>query len=419
MEKIALETLDGYQFQQFVGRLFDKLGFVNIEVGPPTADAGIDISMEQEGVLGTIKYAVECKHHPENAIGRPTVQKLHSAVIHSPISIKGLIVTSGHFSNQAIKYASEVGIELIDIDKLTELANKAGLVFQTDETVQAVNTFPLSERPQLVKKLFDFLQYELKGFSKDSTKISEISIYLIPTFMIEYYVGANFSTTVGRIHSINENGTLFVDGKTGNPINELLIQPIFGLKDKISRLDNNSLEGLVIKERGVFDSTNKDVEEKAKHILRVRFAKAVTYYGANRCKYTKKCTPKKSDVAIKNIKKVYVPILVFCFSILGRNYILATQEAPNKLAIVTKKIAKIEGTGFNQYPEVCMICSNRFIDLSKFVCNKCGIITCKNDSSKCKKCGKIICEDHTFMKRRFLRKSDRYCEECAKSEGII
>ena len=69
---------------------------------------------------------IECKHHPDGTIGRPTVQKLHSAVI-SAKAKKGFVVTTGHFSNGAIQYAANLGnlIELIDSGIIYDMASKA------------------------------------------------------------------------------------------------------------------------------------------------------------------------------------------------------------------------------------------------------------------------------------------------------
>lgn len=117
--------MDGYEFQEFVANLFKELGFKNIELGPPTADGGIDISMEQRTHIGSVKYTVECKHHPGSSVGRPVVQKLHSAVVHRPVLDKGIIITTGHFSSPAIKYAEEVGIELIGITKTEEISQES------------------------------------------------------------------------------------------------------------------------------------------------------------------------------------------------------------------------------------------------------------------------------------------------------
>lgn len=151
MKEISLDTMEGYQFQKFVANLFKNLRFSNVKIGPPTSDGGIDISMEQIMDIGTVHFIVECKHHPKSTIGRSVVQKLHSAVMHEPVIDKGIIVTSGHFSNQAIRYAEEVGIELIDMEKLKELARKAEMVIQIEPSLSIESCFPISEKSKIIK----------------------------------------------------------------------------------------------------------------------------------------------------------------------------------------------------------------------------------------------------------------------------
>ena len=166
MRQIPIETLDGYEFQKFVANLFKQLGFVNVELGPPTADGGIDISIEEKSTIGHMRFVVECKHHPEKAIGRPVVQKLHSAVMHTPTLDKGIIVTSGHFSSQAIRYAEEVGIELIDIEKLEELARKVGLSSASNKHEDDQGTGSVLQRGSLgeIISLFSLSHLEKVAF---------------------------------------------------------------------------------------------------------------------------------------------------------------------------------------------------------------------------------------------------------------
>jgi len=409
--------MDGYQFQKFVANLFKNLGFVNIKVGPPTADGGIDITMEQRTDLGSVNYTIECKHHPKSSIGRPVVQKLHSAVLYTPVLDKGIIVTSGHFSSQAIKYAEEVGIELIDIEKLTKLANKVGLSLKTEPFVPVENAFPLSNRTEIINKLLTFLQKDLTGFNRESIKIDDVSLSLISSFMVDYNIDASFSTSVGLIHSLNKTGTVFLDGKNGNPVTSIITNPILPLRDKVSRIDDRTIKEVRLQEKGVFDRSHKEIETKVKHFLRGVYTENVSYYGANNRRYTKTCTPKKNDILIKEIQRVYIPIWSFGFSILNSKYVLAAQETLGELNIVPEKIAHATGSGFTQYPDSCMICSKHLVQ-PKFVCSQCGIIICDDDSSECKLCGKVICKEHTISKRKYLIMSDKYCEQCAKTAGV-
>ena len=411
--------MDGYQFQQFVANLFKKLEFVNVEVGPPTADGGIDISMEQKTDIGSVQYIVECKHHPETSIGRPVVQKLHSAVMHTPVLDKGIIVTSGHFSSQAIKYAEEVGIQLVDLDKLKELARKVGLSIEVKSSLIIDNCFPISEKAKAINKLYSFLHEDLIGFNKDSVKVEDVGLKLLSSYMVDYAIDATFSTSVGIIHSINETSTIFLGGSSGEPIVPTITKSLLPLRYNILELNQENLEGVKIVEKGEFAKNHKEIKEKAKEILRRIYTETVSYYGANKVRYTKTCIPRKKDVTLASVKRVYLPVWSFGFSVLENKYIVVGTETPQKLNVLSSDLTTIpESSDTEIYPDECMICFKDMKD-EKYICNECGMIVCKKDSSMCKICEKIICKEHTISKRKFLVLSDKFCPQCAKSEGII
>lgn len=411
--------MDGYEFQRFVANLFEKLGFINVKVGPPAADGGIDVSMEQKTDIGSIRFIVECKHHPKSAIGRPVVQKLHSAVMHTPVLDKGIIVTSGRFSSQAIKYAEEVGIELIGIEKLKELGRKVEMPIEIKPSLSIENCFPISERTELVKKLSSFLQDNLIGFSKDFAKVEETGLRLLSSYMVDYSINATFSTSVGVIHSIDERSTIFLSGDKGEPIKPIITNPLLSQRYNISELDEENLKQVKLLGKGQFIKNHKEIKGIAVEGLRKLYTKTVSYYGANNVHYTKTCTPRKKDITLTDIKRVYIPLWNTIFSILKNKYAIIATENPHELNVLPSYMLHIpEASDFKPFPDSCMICSRDMKD-EKYVCNECGCITCHGDSFECKLCGKIICREHTIFKRKFLILHDKYCRQCAESEGII
>jgi len=411
--------MDGYEFQKFVANLFKKLGFANIRLGPQTADGGIDISMEQKTDIGSILYTVECKHHPKSSIGRPVVQKLHSACMHRPMLDKGIIVTTGRFSGPAIKYAEEVGIELIDIEKLKELAQKVGLSLKVKPSLSVDNCFPISDKDEVVNRLFSFLGSDLIGFNKDLVEIDGIGLKLHSSYMVDYSIDATFSTSVGMIHSINEESCLFLSGDSGNLINPIITNPFSPAINSISELTEDDLTGVELQEKGEFVKSHKEIKRTAIDLLRKLYTKNVSYYGANNVHYTKTCTPRKKDISITGTKRVYLPVWSFWFSLLQSKYLIVGTETQQEFNVFPSDIPVVpKSSDIKRYPSKCMMCSRELKD-EKYFCNECGIIICEKDISTCKICGKVICKEHTVSKRKFLILSDKYCPQCAKSEGIV
>lgn len=130
----VLDDLSGFEFEDVIEDVFRNLGYENVRQAERTADEGRDILME-EVVDGTRRaIVVECKH--TGTVGRPVVQKLHSAIATFGFDgpKRGMVVTTGRFTNPAIEYAQRLQrnddpypIELIDGEDLREIANEIGL----------------------------------------------------------------------------------------------------------------------------------------------------------------------------------------------------------------------------------------------------------------------------------------------------
>jgi len=113
-----------------IAKIMKKKGYLNINVTSKSRDQGRDIIMESpkgETIL------VECKH--QQFVGRPIIQKLQGAMNYDETQnpdkdVKGIIVTSGSFSQEAIEYNKKIGqeIELIDGKKLKNLCSELKVV---------------------------------------------------------------------------------------------------------------------------------------------------------------------------------------------------------------------------------------------------------------------------------------------------
>lgn len=105
-----LLAINPYQFESAIARLYQSLGFTAKQTRL-SGDGGWDVELtNSEGS----RYLVECKQfRPERAVGRPILQKLHSALI-TERAHGAFCVTTGTFSKHAKEFGQTHGIELVD-----------------------------------------------------------------------------------------------------------------------------------------------------------------------------------------------------------------------------------------------------------------------------------------------------------------
>lgn len=113
-----LRRMDPYEFEEYVRDLLITNGFKRAQCTSRSNDGGKDIIATDEA--GKLVF-VECKRHDENnRIGRPLIQKFHSALVDGKADY-GLFVTTSYFNKNAVKYARDKKIELIDARILCDM----------------------------------------------------------------------------------------------------------------------------------------------------------------------------------------------------------------------------------------------------------------------------------------------------------
>ena len=79
-------------------------------------DGGVDLVLRKDGR----KVLVQCKHWKKNKVGVKEVRELNG-VVAAKGAYSGILVTSGIFTTEALNFAGESPIELIDGDRLARL----------------------------------------------------------------------------------------------------------------------------------------------------------------------------------------------------------------------------------------------------------------------------------------------------------
>ena len=403
-ETVVLETLDGYEFEKLCAKIFQKLEYGTVEVMPLSGDAGRDLLIHtREGLV-----VVECKHQPHTSIGRPIVQKLHSAVISSN-AVKGILVTSGKFSVQAVEHANILSpkIEMCDQKILADLATRAGIEIILEGKRHTVMRYPFSDTKTMKNKISSFIETKTKSYPgkiSEILTISERSVGFVPSYMIQYDIDSTFKTNVGVVHrEFFEDGKFLVDGNSGN----LLKQEIANhLSSAPLSIYNEADFSSILISRKDFVIDDRSLVNIAKKIIIDRHTKSISYYGKNNQRYTKHCIPLEKDVFISNIKQVYLPYQEVHFGILNQKNKMSGIENGNEMLCYTDMTN-------------CKIC-NSYIPNKGLVCNSCGGLVhgprvLDSHGFVCKSCGKTICRSCAYD----LGFNNKVCEGCSRKSGQV
>jgi restriction system protein len=410
VEVVSLDDMDWFEFEQFVARLFEKLGIGKTEEIRKGSDAGKDIILRSS--QGSI--IVECKHHPKGSIGRPVVQKLHSAVISSRAE-KGFLVTTGHFAENATKYARSlrVKIELIDSRILADMANRASIkILKKGEKTSVFHVTPPSQRvlEQTMIKVNTRSAVSFPNTASQLSKTEVMNTEFVPAYLLDYSLHQNFSTSVGVVHRIHvSNGRILLNGENGSVIPSKLA----GTVSPSSMVEDwHSLEQENVKSGSFRIDLSTAKRLGTEHIQKLH-TETVGYLGRNNVRYSKECVPNISNILVKSLTQVYIPILTVSFQILSRQHTVSLCGNPEKIEIL--------GGVVNH----CEVCGNPLPE-KRLLCNSCGKIVHKpqiimGHSYFCELCNKTICRECTYWIRKYLLFKKKLCKNCAEKlqkEGI-
>ncbi|PWA09264.1 restriction endonuclease [Pueribacillus theae] len=124
----TLKNISPDQFEKLCQRLLRELGFINVEVTGKSHDGGID----GKGILkigGVISFhtAFQAKRY-NGSVGSSVIRDFRGATVGK--ADRGLVITTGSFTREAVKEANRDGatpIDLIDGNELAEKLKELGI----------------------------------------------------------------------------------------------------------------------------------------------------------------------------------------------------------------------------------------------------------------------------------------------------
>ena len=123
-----VEALTPAAFERLIQRILRETGFAQVEVTGQTGDGGIDGKgiAKINGIL-SFRVVFQCKRY-KGAVGAGEIRDFRGAM--QGRADKGLFITTGYFTRDAIKEATRDGaiaIDLVDGEKLAEKLKELGL----------------------------------------------------------------------------------------------------------------------------------------------------------------------------------------------------------------------------------------------------------------------------------------------------
>lgn len=414
-ETVLLDQMSGYEFEDFFARVLDRLGYGRIEQVLYSRDEGRDILVRSpQGLM-----VVECKHQPGTSIGRPVVQKLHSAVVSSKAA-RGMLVTTGHFSKAALEFSDKLAaagtpIDMVDHPLLMDMAARAGIAIVSSSGALGVWTYAIPPPIGTRTELANFLRTRVESHPRPPGALireCKREIQYRPFFIVIYDVDAVFSTSVGLLHHEKVTSAwIAVDGNTGETHSS---SDVKYLNDEVQvpfRGTSPEFTG----ELAHFQVNQSDLRRIAKTTIGRMHTRTITYTGRNNQTYSKVCEPGDRDIHIRDVREVYVPYERIVFQLLHSAFHADAFHAPSGRLWVTR-----DDLG------QCGICHSH-IPGTPLLCDACGRVTHQGGfflgsahGFRCRRCQRTTCRAHGYWQSRLLVFKTYFCLWCAseaKKEG--
>ncbi|MDE2687148.1 MAG: restriction endonuclease [Chloroflexota bacterium] len=404
LDQIFIDSLDGAEFEALCAHIYERLGY-QVHNVQHTDDKGRDLilkSPEGEIIVG------ECKYWAGGSIGRPIVQKLHSAAI-SENAQRALILTTGaSLTKGARDYMGGLSpaLELIDMPKLNDLATRAGIALISGQTMPIL-CLPLFGSNSLVRqRLNEDLFNKINSSPKTPEQLLSVvwkSSKWIPVYLVQYSLKQDFSTTVGVIHKVDVSDEWIVlngeeDGvKLPKRLAKLLGSCVHTLPEI-----SDVFKSATSMPSEQFDLDASALKDTAKERIVKIHSKSVEYWGRNNQNYKKKCVPSKRNIYLKNSRQVYLPIQELNIQAITHQYRLT-------LADNGRDVCYLDYSALF----TCKICDRGKKIEARALCNSCGAITHRRHCSRqCNECDKTICRKCTYWTSKWLIFRKYLCREC-------
>ena len=393
-----LEHLSPREFEEYCQFLMKSLYRCKVDLTQQTGDGGRDLLVHHSTGL----WIIECKHCPNGTIGRPVVQKLHSATLTSN-SCHALIITTGRFSKDAENYAqnlTDVDIKLIDMAKLAHMISVAfpNGALPTNLSF-AIETTPDATFPQVfAKSIFSPERFQRGTFPINPVRVTRNTKY--KTYYIAQYIARGSVNSANGQFSESWQGFIWISAD-GSAIgfgslnaHWPQIPPLVSLAETLAKVPGMSTPPSLQPHQAT---------AKMKAFVAGNCAKTVWYKGRNNVNYSKTISPSASTMEIQDLKLCYIPYQKFDLKISNTSYKgeLNERDSPAKFYVTCPELS------------TCTVCDTATTPNNQIFCCVCFRPAHKwallfPDSFECHQCKGKVCRHHTLSDPQGYS-----CKKCA------
>ncbi len=380
MEFVMLSDVKKHEFKDLCSKIFERLGYCSDESVYGRQGMG-------RGLIFTSptgeKVAVLCLHCLGREVGNDEIRDFRDALFNSPID-RGIIVTTGRLSSDVSRIIAGLGdrVELWDLPKFREMANKAGI--KLGEIIYDIQdvAFPA----MMTDKVIEYVVRELsniRGFTSISHTL-EIKIEYHPVYRIKYSL-TRFGYKSFQI--------AYIDGSDGKPLPHLSLYDDMP-PEPLRRGEQHEVHDFTITPRQAIESLYGLLGER---YGRTEFKDVVVGEDF----HVAKVSTNHFYVEITSITRVMLPIFNIKIKILNNTYnIKCYTKPPNNIYIINNDL-----TIYRKSPRGKMA-----------VCNECGGLQgfgpIRGSAKSCWKCWKTICDECATTKKKWLIIPVKYCRTC-------
>lgn len=370
-------------------------------------DGGRDLVVRR----GDDVIVIECKNHGK-PIGRPVIQKLHSAALTFGRGAKGMVVSASGFSVDAIEYARSIlphqaPVALWDFAKLFDAGRTVGVMFTSGSSCALAIHGP----PKIADERAGFWLWESHLASLTSAPRnarSAIRVYRktqrtpVAAVVVGFQLDRSFTNSSGNrvVHAARAGGRVVqpLNGAVLETVEADLVMNAAHVPIPPERVESEHLQAL-------FGPGFQEAVGVVRSQVAEGASTRVWYRGRNGRTYVKQASVSARDVSVNGLPVVFerIGVSVGCGPL--RHEMTVVGDGQNLWLVCAK----------TDVTDVRAIIARKAL-----ICNDCGRISAASRlrGGCCTRCGRTLCRQHSHWRpvHPVLRHA-RVCGLCVAGEA--